>query len=177
MNKTPTTLIIMDGFGLMSASGSNAVTLAKTPVLDRLFATCPNTWLISSRINWVPYFEYMITQVLNGQAIDADWAGTIENGAVALTGLGQNVAPGTAEKLEEVKAKIIAKELNVFDTANFTVGGKKLESYLADVDTDDKFTPDTEAIENGVFYESKFRSGPYFDIQIDGIKLLDTNFG
>ena len=33
MNKTPTTLIIMDGFGLMSASDSNAVTLANTPVM------------------------------------------------------------------------------------------------------------------------------------------------
>ena len=45
-------------------------------------AACPNTWLISSRINWVPYFEYMITQVQNGAAIDTDWAGTLENGAV-----------------------------------------------------------------------------------------------
>ena len=140
-------------------------------------AACPNTWLISSRINWVPYFEYMITQVKNGAAIDTDWAGTLENGAVALTELGKAVAPGTAEKLAEVKAKLIAKELNVFDTANWTMGGKKLDSYMADVDTDEKFEKDTEAIENGVFYESKHRSGPYFDIQIDGITLLDTNYG
>jgi len=140
-------------------------------------AACPNTWLISSRINWVPYFEYMITQVKNGAAIDTDWAGTLENGAVALTELGKAVAPGTAEKLAEVKAKLIAKELNVFDTANFTVGGKKLDAYKADVDTDEKFEKDTEVIENGVFYESKFRSGPYFDIEIDGITLLDRNYG
>ncbi len=139
-------------------------------------AACPNTWLISSRINWVPYFEYMITQVKNGEAIDTDWAGTLENGAVALTGLGKAVAPGTAEKLEEVKAKLIAKELNVFDTANWTKGGEKLTTYMADVDTDEKFTPDTEAIENGVFYESKFRSGPYFDVRIDGITLLDEAY-
>ena len=139
-------------------------------------AACPNTWLISSRINWVPYFEYMITQVQNGEAIDTDWAGTLENGAVALTGLGKAVAPGTAEKLEEVKAKLIAKELNVFDTANWTKGGEKLTTYKADVDTDEKFTPDTEAIENGVFYESKHRSGPYFDVRIDGITLLDEAY-
>ena len=140
-------------------------------------AACPNTFLVSSRINWVPYFEYMITQVKNGKAIDTDWAGTLENGAVALTDLGTAVAPGTAEKLAEVKAKLIAKELNVFDTANWKKGGEQLTTYMADVDTDDKFTPDTEAIENGVFYESKHRSGPYFDVQIDGITLLDTNFG
>lgn len=140
-------------------------------------AACPNTFLISSRINWVPYFEYMITQVKNGEAIDTDWAGTLENGSVALTDLGTAVAEGTAEKLADVKAKLISKEINVFDTANWTKGGEKLTTYKADVDTDDKFTPDTEAIENGVFYESKHRSGPYFDIQIDGITLLDTNFG
>ncbi len=140
-------------------------------------AACPNTFLVSSRINWVPYFEYMITQVKNGKAIDTDWAGTLENGAVALTDLGTAVAPGTAEKLAEVKAKLINKELNVFDTASWKKGGEQLTSYMADVDTDDKFTPDTEAIENGVFYESKHRSGPYFDVQIDGITLLDTAYG
>ena len=51
MNKTPTTLIIMDGFGLMSASGSNAVTLANTPVLDRLFADYANTTLSASGLD------------------------------------------------------------------------------------------------------------------------------
>ncbi len=140
-------------------------------------AACPNTWLISSRINWVPYFKYMIGQVQAGEAIDTDWAGTLENGAVAITSLGSAVAEGTAEKLEEVKAQLIAKEINVFDTANFTVGGEKLENYLADVDTDANYEKDTEVIENGVFYESKFRSGPYFDVEIDGITLLDRNYG
>ena len=140
-------------------------------------AACPNTFLISSRINWVPYFEYMITQVKEGKAIDTDWAGTLENGSVALTDLGTAVAEGTAEKLAEVKEKLVKKELNVFDTANWTKGGEKLTSYEADVDTDKDFTPDTEVIENGVFFESKFRSGPYFDIEIDGITLLDRNYG
>ena len=140
-------------------------------------AACPETFLISSRINWVPYFEYMITCVKEGKDIAVDWAGTLEDGSVALTELGKNVAPGTAEKIEELKAKLIAGELHVFDTANFTVGGKKIDTYMADVDTDDKFTPDTEAIENGVFYESKHRSGPYFNVEIDGITLLDRNYG
>ena len=139
-------------------------------------AACPNTWLISSRINWVPYFEYMITQVKNGAAIDTDWAGTLENGAVAITELGAAAAPGTADKLEAVKADLIAGKINVFDTANFTVGGKKLDSYLADVDTDANYEADTEVIENGVFYESKFRSGPYFNVEIDGITLLDRAY-
>ena len=140
-------------------------------------AACPNTFLISSRINWVPYFEYMITQVKNGAAIDTDWAGDLENGAVALTDLGTAVAAGTAEKLAEVKAQLIAGELEVFDTANFTIHGAKLTTYFADVDTDEAYTGDTEAIIDGIFQESKFRSGPYFNLEIDGINLLDRNYG
>ena len=140
-------------------------------------AACPNTFLISSRINWEPYFEYIIQQRIDGKSIDADWAGTLENGSVALTDLGTAVAPGTAEKLADVKAKLIAKEINVFDTANWTKGGEKLTSYMADVNTDAEYAADTEAIENGVFYESKHRSGPYFNIEIDGITLLDRNYG
>jgi len=140
-------------------------------------AACPNTFLISSRINWVPYFEYMITQVKNGKAIDIDWAGDLENGAVALTDLGTAAPAGAAEKLADVKAKLIAGEINVFDTANFTVKGEKLTSYMADVDTDPDYTPDTEVIADGIFQESKFRSGPYFNVEIDGITLLDRAYG
>lgn len=140
-------------------------------------AACPETFLISSRINWVPYFEYMITQVKNKQAIDVDWVGTVDNGAVVLTELGKNVAAGTAEKLDAVKADLKDGKVQVFDTKNFTVKGETLTSYKADVDFDTEYTKDTEVIENGVFYESKYRSGPYFDIEIDGITLLDRNYG
>ncbi len=140
-------------------------------------AACPETFLISSRINWVPYFEYMITQVKEGKDIAVDWTGTIENEAVVLTELGKNVAEGTQEKLDAVKKDLIDGNIHVFDTKNFTKGGETLTSYMADVDFDKDYTKDTEVIEDGVFYESKFRSGPYFDIEIDGITLLDRNYG
>ena len=140
-------------------------------------AACPETFLISSRINWAPYFEYMITCVKEGKEIDTDWTGTIETGSVVLTDMGKNVAAGTKEKLDSVIAGLKDGTINVFDTANFTVKGEKLTSYKADVDTDAAFTPDTEVIENGIFMESKFRSGPYFDVRIDGITLLDENYG
>ena len=140
-------------------------------------AACPNTFLISSRINWVPYFEYMITCVKEGKAIDTDWAGTLENGAVALTDLGTAVAAGTADKLKEVEAGIKDGSIKVFDTKNFTVGGNAVTSYMADVDTDAAYTPDTEVIKDGYFSESEFRSAPYFDLRIDGITLLDENYG
>ena len=138
----------------------------------------PNTYLISSRIDWEPYYEYAITAAMNGTEIKPDWTGTIATGSVKLTELNEGVvAAGTAEKLAEVQAALEAGTLHVFDTATFTVKGEKLTSYLADVDTDDAFTPDTEVIKDGYFSESEFRSAPYFDVQIDGITLLDVNFG
>ena len=141
-------------------------------------AACPNTFIVSSRIDWTPYFKYMIQCVQDGKAIDTDWTGTIETGSVVLTDVNEKAAaPGTVEKLEEVKGKLLDGSLQVFDTANFTVGGEKITSYKADVDTDANFEKDTEVVENGVFYESKHRSAPYFDMEIDGITLLDRNYG
>ena len=54
--------------------------------------------------------------------------------------------------------------------------GKTLDSYMADVDTDPAYTPDTEVVENGYFNESAKRSAPYFNVGIDGINMLDTAF-
>ena len=82
----------------------------------------------------------------------------------------------TAEKIAEVKAALEAGTTHVFDTAAFTVDGAALESYLADVDTDPAYTPDTEVISDGYFHESEFRSAPYFDLRIDGITLLDEKY-
>ena len=137
----------------------------------------PNTFIVSSRINWEPYFEYIIGQVQNGEAIDADWTGSIATGSVELTDVNEAVAAeGTPAVLESVKEAFAAGEIHVFDTDTFTVNGEKLESYMADVDTDPAYEGDTEVISDGYFHESEFRSAPYFDLQIDGITLLDTAF-
>ncbi|MBR3988881.1 MAG: BMP family ABC transporter substrate-binding protein [Clostridia bacterium] len=141
-------------------------------------AACPNTFIVSSRINWAPYFKHMITCVQEGKDIELDWTGTIETESVLLTDVNEAVAAeGTVAKIEEVKAKLLDGSINVFDTATFTVGGETLTSYMADVDFDAAYEKDTEVIEDGVFYESKWRSAPYFDLEIDGITLLDRNYG
>lgn len=138
---------------------------------------CPNTFIVSSRIDWEPYFEYMINCVVNGEAIAADWTGTLSTGSVVLTDVNEAAAAeGTAEAIETAKAALEDGSLHVFDVSTFTVGGETLTSYMADVDTDPDYTPDTEAIVDGYFSESTFRSAPYFDIQIDGINLLDSAF-
>ena len=138
---------------------------------------CPETFIVSSRIDWVPYYEYCIQAVQNGEAIDVDWTGDLETGSVVLTDINENVAAeGTADKIAEVEAGLKDGSIQVFDCSTFTVDGKNLTEYKADVDTDADYTPDTNVIEDGAFMESKFRSAPYFDIQIDGIELLDTAF-
>ena len=139
-------------------------------------SACPNTFLVSSRVNWEPYFEYAINCVANGEAIDADWTGTLATGSVELSALGSAVAEGTQEAIDEAKAKIESGDLHVFDTATFTVEGQELTSYEADVDTDAEYTPDHEVVSDGYFHESEYRSAPYFNVNIDGIDLLDTAF-
>ncbi len=151
-------------------------------------AACPNTYIISSRINWQPYFEYIIGCVKDGKEIDKDWCGTIATESVLLTDINTKAAaPGTAEKIEAVKADLQAGKVHVFDTSTFTVDVAKnpnakvdadghLTSYMADVDTDKNYTPDTEVVKDGYFHESEYRSAPYFDIKIDGITLLNEKF-
>ena len=135
-------------------------------------AACPNTFIVSSRINWEPYFEYILNCMMNGEDIALDWTGTIATGSVELSAINeQAAAAGTAEKLEEVKAALAAGTIKVFDTATFTVNGEALTSYLADVDDMGDFVGDTEVVIDGEFKESFFRAAPYFDLNIDGITL------
>ena len=153
---------------------------------------CPNTFIVSSRINWEPYFEYMIKCVQDGKAIDTDWTGNLGTGSVVLTEVnGKAAAANTQAELDKVKAQFDAGTLHVFDVNTFTVtvdADKKLNvnakvdanghltSYMADVDTDANYAADTEVVKDGYFHESEFRSAPYFDVQIDGITLLNAKF-
>ena len=138
-----------------------------------------NTFIISSAINWAPYFQYIIESVVKGEAIDTDWCGDIAANSVVLTGINMGVAAeGTAEKIQEAIKGFEAGTLHVFATDAFTMNGEHLTEYLADVDGD--FTGETNVIHDGYFDESNahlFRSAPYFDIIIDGVTNLNTNFG
>ena len=139
---------------------------------------CPNTFIVSSRIDWAPYYEMCIKAVMDGTEIPADWTGTLKTGSVVLTDVNEAVAAaGTADAIKEATAKLEAGEAHVFDCSTFTVKGEALTSYMADVNTDADYTPDTEVVHDGYFAESEFRSAPYFDLEIDGITRLDVNFG
>ena len=151
-----------------------------------------DTYIISSRIDWAPYYEYAIKAVMDGTEIKTDWTGDLSTGSVVLEELNTDVAAaGTAEAIEAAKAKLESGELHVFDVSTFTTKADDtmntfkvdflkvdenghITSYLADVDTDEAYTGDTEVVHDGYFAESEKRSAPYFDLQIDGIELLNT---
>ena len=178
--------LIADGCVLISqhADSMGAPTACETAGVPNVsyngstITVAPNTFIVSSRINWAPYFEFCMNAVKDGNEIPADYTGTIATNSVLLTDLGNAAAEGTKEAIEDAKAKMVAGTLHVFDTATFTVGGETLTSYMADVDTDAAYQGDHEVITDGYFNESGegFRSAPYFDLQIDGITLLDTAF-
>lgn len=137
---------------------------------------CPNTFIVASRINWQPYFEYAIDCVQNNKTIDADWTGTIATGSVEITALGTAAAKGTQDKLNEVTAGLKDGSIKVFDCSKFTVDGKALTSFIADVDDAGDYVPETEVIEKAgeitFVNESAKRSAPYFNVIIDGITAI-----
>lgn len=135
---------------------------------------CPNTYIVASKIDWTPYYVEMIRAKMNGETVsEKDYTGTLTTGSVKLDALGSCAAEGTQEALDAAIAQLKAGTLHVFDTATFTVNGKQLTSYEADVDDFGDFVPETEVISNGYFHESEYRSAPYFDLRIDGITELN----
>ncbi len=137
-----------------------------------MLSVAPNAALTSAQNNWSVYYTYAFKAALAGEDIMTDWSEGYATGANMISALGASCAEGTAEKVAEVEAGIKDGTLNVFDCANFTVGGETVTSYLA-IDTDGDWVGDTgEAIENGIFFESKLRSAPYFGLRIDGITEL-----
>ena len=133
-------------------------------------AKCPNTYIISSKIDWAPYYVKMIKAVMNGEKVaEKDYVGTIATGSVKLDAVGNNAAAGTQEAIDAAIAKLQAGTLHVFDTSTFTVNLLPVTSYKADVDDAGDYVGETEVIANGYFHESEYRSAPYFDLRIDGI--------
>lgn len=145
-------------------------------------ANCPKTYIAGSKINWAPYFKHLIECTINGvTAVGFDWTGHLSTDSVQKLDFGKNVSEEAKEAVAKAEAALLAGTLEVFDCSTFTVGGKTLTSYIADVDTDAAFTPDTQVIKTKTvggktityFAESEYRSAPYFDVRIDGITELD----
>jgi basic membrane protein A len=129
------------------------------------YDACPETFIVSSAINWAPYYMYITKCFSTGADIAANWCGGIEEGSVVLTGINLDVAAeGTVEAINKAIAEFKAGTLNVFNTANFQVGGKTLTNA------------DNALISDGYFHESETISAPSFDLRIDGITLLNEKY-
>ena len=108
--------------------------------------------------------------------VSTNWAKGYDDNAVGITDLGPDCAEGTADNFAEIEAGLKDGSIHVFDTAAFTVGGEKVDSYefdstIIDFTTGDVVYPGetSEVITDGYFAESTVRSAPYFDLRIDGI--------
>ena len=124
--------------------------------------SCPETFIVSSRINWAPYFAYIIKCANTGEKIATDWCGGIAEGSVVLTGINeQAAAKDTLKALKAAVEDLKSGKVKVFDTKNFTVEGKPVTG---------------DNVVNGIFEESKTQSAPYFELKIDGITRLNEKF-
>ena len=126
------------------------------------YDACPETFIISSAINWAPYYVYITKCYVNNEEIATNWCGGIEEGSVVLTGINLDVAAeGTVEAINDAIAKLKNGSLKVFAADTFTVGGAAVENAL---------------IFDGYFHESEAISAPSFDLRIDGITLLNEKY-
>ena len=135
-----------------------------------MLSVAPQAALTSAQNNWSVLYKATLEKFINGEEIPADYATGVKDGAVMISALGESCAEGTQEAVDAAWAGIKDGSLNVFDCANFTVGGEHLTSY-----TDSYGMNGAECIKDGIFEESVIRSAPYFDLRIDGITELNNN--
>lgn len=159
------------------ATAAQAAGAFHTGYNNDMISIAPEASLIGTRIDWSIYFEYAIEAVANGEDFDQDWCHGMDEGAVVMTPLNEDIAAaGTAEKLSELEEQIRSGELQVFDTSTFTVDGAEMTSCMA-IDTDGDFVADSEeAVFDGAFHESYFQSAPYFTAKIDGIEWVNEAY-
>ena len=139
--------------------------------------TAPTAALTSATNVWKVYYKELFEGAQAGN-IPQDWCKGYEDGAVAITDLGPEVADGTAEKVAEVEAALKDGSLHVFDTSKFTVDGAEVTTAPIDLTYYDFSTGSPvavyqgetkEAISDGYFHEGELRAAPTFALRIHGI--------
>jgi len=134
--------------------------------------SCANSFIAASRINWAPYYKYVIDQVQKGEKVAHDWVGTLATDSVQVIGIGTAAAEGTADAIAAAKAKLEAGTLQVFDTTKFQVA----TSFDDDGNPTAYGTLSDALVKDGIYKESSVISAPSFSYQIKGITLLNTAF-
>ena len=135
------------------------------------------TWLVSSAINWAPYFQYIIEETVKGNNFATDWTGTIATNSVVLSGLNLDVvADGTDEAVQAALDGFKNGTLHVYDTSKFTV---KVTTDNVTVSGVTLTSLNCPYVHDGYFDESNaetFMSAPYFAYEIDGIEFLNSEY-
>ena len=183
LEKNAAELLITRGAKLISQHADsygapNACETANIPNVSYNGSTlehCPNTFLVSSKINWKPYYVHAIECFLNGGGLEKDYVGTFATGSVELTPFSKNCAEGTEAYVNNVKQELLNGTRHVFDVNTFTVGGQAPSEANVKPHPVYTFNPPegTQFLKNGYYNESVYRSAPSFDIDIDGITLID----
>lgn len=127
----------------------------------------PGASLLSSRIDWGPYFTMAVQHMIDGTAIPTDWTAGYKDGSVVLTALNEAIAaPGTKEALEAAEAGISDGSVQVF------AGPLKGTSF----DSDGKPVNELDLKEGESFKESDVDGGktsaPYFDYIVEGVTIV-----
>lgn len=80
-----------------------------------MIGAAPNATLTSAIWDWSRYLELAVTNYVEGKAIPKDWGEGLKEGAVDISRLNEAlIAPGTAEAIEEARAKILSGDWDVF---------------------------------------------------------------
>ena len=184
--KTTTTQDLIDRGAVVVSQHSDSTTPATTCQQNGVYHigyniamddVAPEASIVSSKIDWTNYFVYVIETLVNGGTVDQDYMGHgLKDGDVVLTAVNENIAAdGTDEAIETAANAIKDGSLHVFDTSKFTVDGQTVTEAMIDMDAD--FTPDnTNAISDGYYHESFYKSAPAFDLRIDGITLVNEAY-
>ena len=104
---------------------------------------------------------------MNGESFDVDWSKGYSDNAVYITPINTKVA--TSDAVAKTNAAIEGIKngsIKVFDTKNFTVGGKSIETLIAE---GGDFAKYAQYVSNGAFNEQNGFAAPAFDLRIDGI--------
>ena len=132
-----------------------------------MIAVAPNAALTSAALNWGAFYTMSAKAVMAGESFDVDWSKGYSEGAVYTTAINSKVATADAQaKVDSVVNGIINGSVKVFDTATFTVGGKSIETLIAE---GGDFAKYAAYVKDGAFNEQNGFAAPAFDLRIDGI--------
>lgn len=130
-------------------------------------SVAPNAALTSAALNWGAFYAMSAKAVMNGESFDVDWSKGYSDNAVYITPINTKVA--TSDAVAKTNAAIEGIKngsIKVFDTKSFTVGGKSIETLIAE---GGDFAKYAQYVSNGAFNEQNGFAAPAFDLRIDGI--------